>query len=78
MQVVTVGPDDLKDGGIGILSLIVLAGLASSNSEARRLVQQGAVRLGAEKIADPRTSLAPPMDEVLRCGKRGFARVVLR
>ena len=33
--------EDLKDGKIGILTAMVKAGLASSNGEARRLVQQG-------------------------------------
>jgi tyrosyl-tRNA synthetase len=40
--------------GIGILSLFVTAGLASSNSEARRHVQGGAVRLNDVVIKDER------------------------
>jgi tyrosyl-tRNA synthetase len=40
--------------GIGILSLFVTAGLASSNSEARRHVQGGAVRLNDVAIKDER------------------------
>ncbi|MBY5606618.1 tyrosine--tRNA ligase [Rhizobium leguminosarum] len=42
------------DGGIGLLSLIVRAGLASSNGEARRHVQGGAVRINDEAISDER------------------------
>jgi len=42
------------DGGIGILSLFVTAGLAASNSEARRHVQGGAVRLNDEAVKDDR------------------------
>jgi len=38
---------------IGILSLMVKGNLASSNGEARRLVQQGGVSINDEKITDP-------------------------
>lgn len=40
----------LKDGAIFIVKLVALSGMASSNKEARRLVQQGAVSLNGEKI----------------------------
>ncbi|MDH6199460.1 tyrosyl-tRNA synthetase [Rhizobium leguminosarum] len=42
------------DGGIGLLSLIVRAGLATSNGEARRHVQGGAVRINDEAVSDER------------------------
>ncbi len=42
------------DGGIGLLSLIVRAGLAASNGEARRHVQGGAVRINDESVSDER------------------------
>jgi tyrosyl-tRNA synthetase len=42
------------DGGIGLLSLIVRAGLAASNGEARRHVQGGAVRINDETVNDER------------------------
>jgi tyrosyl-tRNA synthetase len=40
--------------GVGILSLFVSAGLASSNGEARRHVQGGAVRVNDQPTADDR------------------------
>jgi tyrosyl-tRNA synthetase len=42
------------DGGMGILSLFVTVGLAASNSEARRHVQGGAVRLNDQPVKDDR------------------------
>ena len=42
------------DGGIGLLSLIVRAGLAASNGEARRHVQGGAVRINDQAVSDER------------------------
>ncbi|HRZ13339.1 MAG TPA: tyrosine--tRNA ligase [Kiritimatiellia bacterium] len=66
---------DRPDGRMNIVALLVKAGLASSNSEARRLVQQGAVRVGDAKISDPKAAVDVPAGAVIRCGKRGFARV---
>ncbi|MDO1583658.1 tyrosine--tRNA ligase [Rhizobium oryzicola] len=40
--------------GIGLLSLIVKAGLAASNGEARRHVQGGAVKINDQSVADER------------------------
>ena len=47
---------DLTDGAIGILTLMVKAGLAASNGEARRLVAQGGVLVDGEKVAAPTVS----------------------
>jgi tyrosyl-tRNA synthetase len=47
-------PEADLDAGIGILTLLVRAGLAGSNSEARRHVKSGAVRINSEKIANER------------------------
>jgi tyrosyl-tRNA synthetase len=47
-------PASELDAGIGLLSLIVRAGLASSNGEARRHVQGGAVRINDEAVSDER------------------------
>ncbi|HQN80087.1 MAG TPA: tyrosine--tRNA ligase [Kiritimatiellia bacterium] len=62
-------------GKIGILTLMVKAGLAPSTSEARRLVQAGAVKLDEEKIADVRLEIEPKTGVVIRSGKRGFAKI---
>ncbi|RVD66553.1 tyrosine--tRNA ligase [Mesorhizobium sp. M7A.F.Ca.ET.027.03.2.1] len=45
--------------GVGILSLLVTAGLAASNGEARRHVQGGAVRLNDEPVSDERRLVTP-------------------
>jgi len=60
---------------IGLLSLMVQAGLAKSNGEARRLVVQGAVKINDEKAGDPRMQLVPEDGMVIRSGKRGFAKI---
>ena len=65
----------VTEASIGIIALIVKAGLAESNGEAKRLVQQGAVELAGQKCADPRAQVSVEDGAVLRCGKRGFVRL---
>ncbi len=60
---------------IGVLNLMVKAGLAPSTSEARRLVQAGAVKIGDDKVADVRLEIQPQDGVVIRSGKRGFAKI---
>ncbi|PPJ46472.1 tyrosine--tRNA ligase [Rhizobium sp. KAs_5_22] len=45
------------EAGIGLLSLIVRAGLAASNGEARRHVQGGAVKINDEAVSDERLAI---------------------
>ncbi|KGE00503.1 tyrosine--tRNA ligase [Rhizobium sp. YS-1r] len=45
------------DAGVGLLSLMVRAGLAASNGEARRHVQGGAVRLNDQSVTDERKTV---------------------
>ncbi|MEF2545701.1 tyrosine--tRNA ligase [Aurantimonas sp. E1-2-R+4] len=47
------------ESGIGLLSLLVSAGLAASNGEARRHVKGGAVRLNDEPVSDERLMVGP-------------------
>ncbi len=50
MPATEITADKLSDGKIGILNLMVACGLAGSNGEARRLVQQGGVFVNDEKV----------------------------
>ncbi|NVP55811.1 tyrosine--tRNA ligase [Mycoplana rhizolycopersici] len=45
------------ESGLGLLALIVRAGLAASNGEARRHVQGGAVRINDKAVSDERMSI---------------------
>ena len=70
--------DDFTDGKIGILTLLVKAGLASSNGEARRLVQQGGVSVDDAKVTDPQTSYdeaALKDGIVVKKGKKVFHKI---
>ena len=52
----TLTQDDLNDGAIGVLDLMVKCKLAPSKKEARRLVEQGGVEVNGEKVAAPAVS----------------------
>jgi len=66
------------EGDAMLLSrLLREAGLAASNSEARRLIQQGGVRVDGEVVRDVKAEVAtgPGSTVLLQAGKRRFARV---
>ncbi len=66
------------DGGqITIIRMLVEAGLAKSNSEARRLVEQGGVSIDGQRITDPAAVFTGNIPVVLKAGKRQFARVTI-
>ena len=74
-------PDDMPEvrlsQPIGLIALLVEQGMAGSNSEARRLIQQGGVKLDGEAVSDVKMEVEPSDEErVLQVGKRKFARLV--
>lgn len=75
MPEVEVPPGELEDGRIGVLRLAVLAGHASSNGEARRLIQNRGLRLDGEPIEDPRAFVELDGPRVVQKGKDAFVRV---
>ena len=80
MPTTEIAADALTDGKIGILNLMVTCGLAGSNGEARRLVQQGGVFVNDEKVPDHTYAVTGAMlaDGVkIRKGKKVFHKAVL-
>ncbi len=59
-----------------ISELIVEAGLAPSKNEARRLLDQGAVKVGQEKANATQIIATMHLPVVIQVGKRRFVRVV--
>lgn len=71
MPVLQLGPD----GPFDLVSIMVKAGMASSNSEARRLIRQGGVRVDGAVVDSIERQLKPGGEYVLQVGKRRFARI---
>ena len=78
MPVAEIDSADLTDGTIGLLSLLVKAGLAPSVSEARRLVQQGGITVNDEKITDAKAQIKLEGETIVRKGKKAFKKVVVK
>lgn len=75
-------PNDIKDvtvaaptGEIGVMQLIKAAGLAPSNAEAGRNIDQGGVRIDGESVRDRTLKIQAGAEFVLQVGKRRWARV---
>jgi tyrosyl-tRNA synthetase len=68
---------DIGAQSIGIASLLKMAGLVESTSEAIRAIQQGGVKLNSEKIEDKNLQLNKGMTVVAQVGKRKFAKITL-
>ncbi|MGN0479010.1 MAG: tyrosine--tRNA ligase [Hominenteromicrobium sp.] len=82
MPTTEITADDLTDGAIGILDLMLKAGLASSKGEGRRLVQQGGVSVDDVKVTDiAKTCTAADFEKghiIIKKGKKVFHKVVLK
>lgn len=71
---------DFNDGKIGLLDIMVKAGLAASKGEARRLVVQGGVSVNDAKMTDPQQVYSS--DEIkdgmiIKKGKKVFHKITL-
>ncbi len=74
--------EDLADGHIGLLDLLVKTGLCPSKGEARRLVQQGGIMLDDEKMTDPAFSVPKAAFEkghvIIKKGKKVYHKAILK
>ena len=76
-----INEDELTDGAMDIMTLLVKSGLCPSKSDARRNVQQGGITADDVKITDIAKSFSA--DElragiVLKRGKKNFNKVILK
>ena len=64
-----------EGGQVSLLKLLTYANMAASNSEARRLVQQGGVKVNDERIDEIEAMIPVEVGTVIQAGKRKFARI---
>ncbi len=73
-------PDSMEtrvlSGPVNVVDVIHSAGFSRSKSEARRLVQQKAVKLDGETVTSIDVEIVPRGEQVLQVGKRRFLRIV--
>lgn len=76
-------PDDMpvveiawEGATMKLIKIMAAARVASSNSEARRLIQQGGVEVDQKPMKDENAELPPDASFILRVGKKRFVKVV--
>ncbi len=63
----------IEPGTHAVVELVVKAGLAASNSEARRLFEQGGIKLNQQKVESAEVAIAS--GDLLQVGKRKFVKI---
>lgn len=67
---------ELQDGKIYAPKLLTIAGMVKSNSEARRLIEQGAVTLDGERVTEM-GNISIHDGQILRAGKLRYGKIRL-
>ena len=79
MPSVSLTEQQIAESGLRLPDLLVLANLAKSKSDARRLINDGAVFAGERKVASFQETLSPDALDgdgvILRKGKKSFCRM---
>jgi tyrosyl-tRNA synthetase len=76
-------PDDIKQfnkkdlhDDMQLKEILVITGLVGSNSEAKRLIQEGAVEIDGMKVDDPNKTIALDKASLLKAGKRKWIKLI--
>jgi tyrosyl-tRNA synthetase len=74
---VPIPEDSVREGRVWLPRLLSATGLASSNAEARRAIEQGGVRIDGALATDPEAEYEPRelRGRVLQVGRRRFVRL---
>ncbi|MNW34132.1 Tyrosine--tRNA ligase [compost metagenome] len=68
--------EEFEGGKMRLIKLLTLLEFAASNGEARRSIQQGAVKLNEEKLTDPNAEIEIVSGDIIQAGKRKFAKLL--
>lgn len=75
IQEVVLDESLLENGQIGLIKLVMTLGFATSTSEARRSIQQGALKINEQKYDDVNASIELSDGDIVQVGKRKFAKI---
>lgn len=76
-------PENIKkvtiksEAGLMIANALKESGLTTSTSESYRMIKQGAVRIGGDKVVDKQQTLKQGNEYLVQVGKRKFARITI-
>ncbi len=74
-------PDDMpffESSEPKLWKIMTASGLTASNSEARRLIQQGAVEVNGQRVSDVDWAVASGAENIIKVGKKRFLKVILK
>ncbi len=77
MKEIEIEQDSLENGELWIVKLVSATGFVDSNSQARRMIKQGAIKVDNEKVDKINIDLKIEDGMVIKVGKRRFAKVKL-
>lgn len=66
----------IREKKIWVVDLLVKAGLATSKNEAKRLINQGSVKINQKRIKDSDMDLMIDREYIIQVGKRKFRRIM--
>jgi tyrosyl-tRNA synthetase len=71
---------DYPSGKIKVISLLTSSRLCSSNSDAKRVVEQGGLKIGSNKVTDinMEINLEEINSKIIQKGRRYFLRIILK
>lgn len=73
--------EDFEDDQIGMIKILTKAGLATSNGDARRAIQQGGVKINDQKVTDIYAKLDKAEiakgETVVQKGKKNFKKLIV-
>lgn len=81
MPTTKITKENMPEGSVSVIDLLLLCGLCPSKSEARRLIQQGGVSVNDQKVTDANAMLRPEDfpngSAIIKKGKKVFHKAVL-
>ena len=68
-------PSIKLSGNFELPLFLIELGATTSNSEARRLIDQGAVKIDGTKVTDPKSQIATHKDMIIQVGKQKYYKI---
>jgi tyrosyl-tRNA synthetase len=65
-----------RNGDASLVTLLALTQLASSRTEARRLIEQGGVSIDGERVTELNATVPDKKEFILKVGKRRFLKII--
>nr|WP_203227603.1 tyrosine--tRNA ligase [Calorimonas adulescens] len=78
IEEIMVDSEIFNDGKVWLPKLLTVVGLTPTNNEAKRMIEQGAVRLNGERITSIEEDIKVNNGDVIQVGKRRFARLIVK